>query len=111
MAQGVESENCNTVPCPVDGGWTVWTSWADSVSDPRTRSRSCTNPAPLHGGAQCQGESFQTEGGMYKLYTLTAMFVTRHYSKNIKELETDTTQAELHRWFSLPSILSLWDLL
>ena len=45
----------------VDGGWTVWSSWSKcSVTcdyGAATRSRSCTNPAPRHGGADCVGTS------------------------------------------------------
>lgn len=46
--------------CAVDGGWTEWTEWTDcSVTcgnGTRYRNRSCTNPAPAHGGSDCEGE-------------------------------------------------------
>lgn len=44
----------------MDGGWTEWTEWTDcSVTcgnGTRYRNRSCTNPAPAHGGSDCEGE-------------------------------------------------------
>ncbi|XP_035685697.1 SCO-spondin-like [Branchiostoma floridae] len=55
-----EAQDCDTaVPCPVDGEWSDWGPWSDcSVtcgSGTETRNRSCTNPAPAHGGADCVG--------------------------------------------------------
>eukprot|EP00058_Branchiostoma_floridae_P018788 XP_002604277.1 hypothetical protein BRAFLDRAFT_88566 [Branchiostoma floridae] len=55
-----EVQDCDTgVPCPVDGGWSDWSPWSGcSVTcgiGTETRDRSCTNPAPAHGGADCVG--------------------------------------------------------
>uniref|UniRef100_A0A672R8M3 Netrin receptor UNC5 n=1 Tax=Sinocyclocheilus grahami TaxID=75366 RepID=A0A672R8M3_SINGR len=36
----------------VDGGWTEWAKWSACGTD-------CTNPAPLNGGAFCDGPPFQ----------------------------------------------------
>ena len=52
---------------PVDGGWTEWTPWqpcgqSDSPGSSdqcQCRRRSCSRPAPAHGGAPCRGLSAQ----------------------------------------------------
>ena len=47
----------------VPGGWAQWSRWdACSVtcgSGTQFRYRTCTNPPPSHGGAQCSGQSRQ----------------------------------------------------
>ena len=52
----------------VDGGWSAWKDW-EAISKctvlcgggkkNKTRDRTCTNPAPQYGGADCTGESRQ----------------------------------------------------
>ncbi|XP_078677339.1 von Willebrand factor D and EGF domain-containing protein-like isoform X2 [Branchiostoma floridae x Branchiostoma belcheri] len=55
-----ETQPCDTgVPCPVNGSWSDWGPWSGcSVTcgtGEMTRDRTCTNPAPANGGADCVG--------------------------------------------------------
>ncbi|ESN90657.1 hypothetical protein HELRODRAFT_189937 [Helobdella robusta] len=47
----------------VDGHWSAWSSWSDCdvtcESGYKTRSRSCTDPAPLNEGQDCQGDGYE----------------------------------------------------
>ncbi|XP_035676052.1 scavenger receptor cysteine-rich domain superfamily protein-like [Branchiostoma floridae] len=61
-----ETQQCDTgVFCPVDGGLSDWSAWSGcSVTcgvGTQTRHRSCTNPAPAHGGAGCHGYTDGTQ--------------------------------------------------
>ena len=44
---------------PVHGGWTEFGDWSECSAEcdggSKTRSRTCTNPAPQHKGADCRG--------------------------------------------------------
>ncbi|KAK7502555.1 hypothetical protein BaRGS_00006130, partial [Batillaria attramentaria] len=68
LAQGdetkVESRSCNSNPCPIDGGWSDWDDWRDydecnalcgNGTKDQWRMRRCDNPAPAHGGRDCEG--------------------------------------------------------
>ena len=50
---------CTRGQCPVNGGWTSWSSWSicDVFNCKRYRKRNCTEPKPQFGGAECQGEA------------------------------------------------------
>uniref|UniRef100_A0A3P9PLB8 Uncharacterized protein n=1 Tax=Poecilia reticulata TaxID=8081 RepID=A0A3P9PLB8_POERE len=60
-----QSKMCNTQLCPVDGGLSPWDPWSPcSLScgglGVKARSRTCTEPAPAHGGRDCQGPRHET---------------------------------------------------
>ena len=48
----------------VDGGYSDFGDWSECSAEcdggTQTRSRTCTNPAPAHGGADCVGDSTET---------------------------------------------------
>lgn len=53
---------CYCIPTQpvVNGGWSEWSSSPCSTTcgdGTKHETRSCTNPAPLHGGRHCQGDS------------------------------------------------------
>ncbi|KAF4095523.1 hypothetical protein G5714_023126 [Onychostoma macrolepis] len=59
-----EHEPCNTIHCPVNGGWSSWSSWSvcssECDSGVQTRERFCSSPPPLYGGLGCPGPHIQT---------------------------------------------------
>ena len=48
----------------VNGGWSEFGDWSACSEDcgggTQTRTRTCTNPSPANGGAECQGEETET---------------------------------------------------
>jgi len=60
-----ETQDCNTDPCPVDGGWTDFSDWSECSAacngGSQSRSRTCSNPAPANGGADCDGDDSETQ--------------------------------------------------
>ena len=55
---------CNLGDCPVDGGWTEWTSYPCSRScgkGTKRRTRECSQPQPQNGGKDCPGVSMMME--------------------------------------------------
>ena len=65
--QGNSSErrNCSLPPCPINGSWTPWSDWSECSSSCSTgtkvRSRTCTDPVPEYGGADCQEHSREVQ--------------------------------------------------
>ena len=55
--QGAEGDGQQGV---IDGTWSCWSAWTSSSQGRRSRSRSCSNPAPQNGGQHCKGESMET---------------------------------------------------
>ena len=65
--QGEEEkqEVCNTNACPtINGGWSAWTDATMCTQtcgvDFKDVARTCTDPAPEHGGLNCTGVSIET---------------------------------------------------
>ncbi|NXY61032.1 HMCN1 protein, partial [Callaeas wilsoni] len=56
---------CHRPRCPVDGKWSLWSSWsACSMScggGSRQRTRHCSDPAPQFGGHKCEGSDIQVD--------------------------------------------------
>lgn len=57
----MKSANLLEKTCLVaNGGWSEWSSSPCSATcgdGTKNETRSCTNPAPLHGGKNCEGDS------------------------------------------------------
>jgi len=61
--------NAQCTPTPIDGGWSDWSIRNNTCGISGVQTRTCTNPTPMNGGAQCVGPSTQT-------YTNTQCSVT-----------------------------------
>ncbi|KAM6165457.1 hemicentin-1 [Erethizon dorsatum] len=65
LCQGSHSEmrNCQNKPCPVDGDWSEWSLWDECTKScgrgNQTRTRTCNNPSPQHGGRPCEGNAVE----------------------------------------------------
>ncbi len=49
----------------VDGAWTDFTPWSECSEEcdggTQSRNRTCTNPAPANGGAECTGDAEESQ--------------------------------------------------
>lgn len=52
---------CVETPAPINGGWSAWSAWSTCSAGKRTRTRTCSNPAPAHGGADCIGNTTEIQ--------------------------------------------------
>ncbi|MFA6392618.1 MAG: hypothetical protein WCW54_00830 [Candidatus Paceibacterota bacterium] len=60
---GSSTQSYTNSPCPINGGWSAWSTQDNTCgyyAVDRTQTRTCTNPAPAYGGADCSGSSTQS---------------------------------------------------
>jgi len=54
-----ETADCNTQKCPIDGGFSEWSTWTTCTKTcdggMKERRRTCSNPFPQYGGSMCYG--------------------------------------------------------
>ena len=61
MGSSYNYQSCNTQLCPgvVNGAWSAWSAYGSCSktcgTGLKTRTRTCTNPAPVNGGRICYG--------------------------------------------------------
>ncbi|XP_063981809.1 netrin receptor UNC5C isoform X2 [Diachasmimorpha longicaudata] len=56
LGPAIQKMDCDT-SCPVDGGWSKWSPWSICGKDcAHTKTRTCDEPAPTHGGRHCPGK-------------------------------------------------------
>ncbi|CAH3019170.1 unnamed protein product [Porites evermanni] len=59
LGPDVETQTCHKDPCPIDGGYSEWSSYSECTvtcgGGTHERTRECTNPAPANGGRGCEG--------------------------------------------------------
>lgn len=59
------TRKCLLKPCPVDGGFTLWSSWSvcsvTCGTGLKSRDRTCSNPPPQYSGVPCTGPVQDTE--------------------------------------------------
>lgn len=57
--KGCTGSKVRVTNCTVHGGWTAWSAWSACSQTCglaiKSRRRTCTNPAPQHGGRICLG--------------------------------------------------------
>lgn len=89
VGDAIEIADCNNGPAPIDGGWSEWTqSECSAVCGEGTakQTRTCTNPAPQNGGADCVGESektvkCKTDCTLYILILIFIIIIAMYYNQ------------------------------
>ena len=65
-----EVKECLLKECPVDGGWSDFGDWSKCSAEcgpgKQTRSKTCSNPAPANGGADCEGDATEVKDCLLK---------------------------------------------
>ena len=74
-------EGCNTQECPVDGGWSRWSSYGSCSrscgAGNQTRTRSCSNPPPKNNGSTCLGVTSQSKACNIKGCPTPGKYITK----------------------------------
>ena len=56
---------CNNFSSAVNGGWADWGAWGECsktcAGGEQTKNRTCSNPAPAHGGNVCVGDNIVSQ--------------------------------------------------
>ncbi|XP_053397886.1 adhesion G protein-coupled receptor B1-like [Mercenaria mercenaria] len=65
VGSSTEENKCTIQECPVDGKFGFWGFWSNCNQTcgggTQTRTRSCNNPEPAHGGSECVGDTSQSQ--------------------------------------------------
>ncbi|KAM3915384.1 hemicentin-1 [Leptodactylus fuscus] len=65
LGKAMDTIECNTKPCPVNGIWSSWLAWGACSKTcgkgTQTRVRVCNNPPPSFDGSPCKGQDTQTQ--------------------------------------------------
>ncbi|XP_066986698.1 netrin receptor UNC5B-like isoform X1 [Macrobrachium rosenbergii] len=81
QGNAVQKADCSHMCPAVDGAWSSWSSWSTCGPDCRHhRQRTCSDPAPQHGGRYCSGEdiaSIACSGGMCRNGSSVRMYGDR----------------------------------
>ena len=80
-------EGCNTQECPVDGGWSRWSSYGSCSrlcgGGNQTRTRSCSNPPPKNNGSTCLGDTSQSKACNIKGCPTPSKYITKYEFRSL----------------------------